>query len=281
MEEQNPVMALLEGLTQAIHELSHTVASQNNEFRSSVMDQLQHQQSTREFKIEGASMPKFYGKPHESVDEFIFEAKLFMNGKNIDFNHSVNQARVVAMLASNLRDGAASWYHSRIMIDNEPICSINEFEAALRDEFLPPDQQHRLRAALRACKQTTDVEEYVSRFRKIITQVREMSALDKVDHFIMGLKPETRKEVDYLNCSSLKAAISAAQAYERAHFGGGRRQSVVRRDGPEPMDISQMTTRPSLEECRRERLCFYCREPGHRISDCPKKRQGNAGAQRM
>ncbi|GMF40126.1 unnamed protein product [Phytophthora fragariaefolia] len=130
MEEQNPVMALLEGLTQAIHELSHTVATQKYEFRSSVMYQQQHQQSNREFKIEDASMPEFHGKPHERVDEFIFEAKLFMNG-NIDVNHSVNQARVVAVLASNLRDGAALWYHSRIMIDNEPICSIDEFEATL------------------------------------------------------------------------------------------------------------------------------------------------------
>ncbi|ETO83702.1 hypothetical protein F444_02319 [Phytophthora nicotianae P1976] len=245
------------------------------------MDQLQQQQSSREFKVEGASMPKFHGKPQESVDEFIFEAKLFMNGKNIDYHHPGNQARVVAMLASNLRDGAASWYHSRIMIDNEPISSIDNFEEALRDEFLPPDQQHRLRAALRACKQTSDVEEYVSRFRKIITQIRDMSALDKVDHFITGLKPDTRKEVDYLNCNSLKTAISAAQAYERAHFGAARRQTAARRDGPEPMDISQVTTRPTVEQCRRQGLCFYCRKPGHRISDCPKKRQGNEGAQRM
>ncbi|ETI54953.1 hypothetical protein F443_02320 [Phytophthora nicotianae P1569] len=245
-------MTLLEGLTQAIHELSHTVATQNNDFRSSVMDQLQQQQSSREFKVEGASMPKFHGKPQESVDEFIFEAKLFMNGKNIDYHHPGNQARVVAMLAK-----------------------------ALRDEFLPPDQQHRLRAALRACKQTSDVEEYVSRIRKIITQIRDMSALDKVDHFITGLKPDNRKEVDYLNCNSLKTAISAAQAYERAHFGAARRQTAARRDGPEPMDISQVTTRPTVEQCRRQGLCFYCRKPGHRISDCPKKRQGNEGAQRM
>ncbi|KAI9984517.1 hypothetical protein PInf_005875 [Phytophthora infestans] len=245
------------------------------------MDQLQHQRSSRELKIEGASMPKFYGKPQESVDEFIFETTLFMNGKNIDYGHPANQVRVVAMLACNLRESAASWYHNRIMIDKEPIGSIDEFEAALRDEFLPPDQQHRLRAALRCCKQTSDVEEYVSRFRKIITQARDMSALDKVDHFIMGLKPETRKEVDYLNCNSLRAAVSAAQAYERAHFGGGRRSHAARRDAPEPMDISQVSSRPNLEQCRRQRLCFYCREAGHRISDCPKKRQGNDGAQRM
>ncbi|ETP24768.1 hypothetical protein F441_02293 [Phytophthora nicotianae CJ01A1] len=191
-------------------------------------------------------MPKFHGKPQESVDEFIFEAKLFMNGKNIDYHHPGNQARVVAMLASNLRDGAASWYHSRIMIDNEPISSIDNLKRHFEtNSFLPT------------------------------------SNIDKVDHFITGLKPDNRKEVDYLNCNSLKTAISAAQAYERAHFGAARRQTAARRDGPEPMDISQVTTRPTVEQCRRQGLCFYCRKPGHRISDCPKKRQGNEGAQRM
>ncbi|GMF36737.1 unnamed protein product [Phytophthora lilii] len=102
MEEQNPVMALLDGLTQAIHERSHMVANQNSEFRASVMEQLQHQHSHREIRIEGASMPTFHGKLQESVDKFIFEAKLFMNGKNIDYDLPGNQARVVAMLASNL-----------------------------------------------------------------------------------------------------------------------------------------------------------------------------------
>lgn len=52
--------------------------------------------------------------------------------------------------------------------------------------LFPPISKHRLRAVLRACKQTTDVEKYVSHVRKIIPQVRNMSALDKVDHFSTG-----------------------------------------------------------------------------------------------
>ncbi|KAF4137467.1 hypothetical protein GN958_ATG13311 [Phytophthora infestans] len=64
-----------------------------------------------------------------------------MNGKNVDYRHPGSQARVVSMLARNLRGGAASSYHRRIMIDNEPISSIDEFEVALREEFISPDQQ--------------------------------------------------------------------------------------------------------------------------------------------
>ncbi|KAJ0398062.1 hypothetical protein ATCC90586_001664 [Pythium insidiosum] len=204
-------------------------------------------------------MRKYHGRPDESVDEFIFEAKLFMSGKNIDYNRHENQARVVAMVASNLRSGAASWYHSRVMVDRMPITNIDEFEQALTAEFIPPDQQQRLRAALRACRQTGHVDDYVARFRKIIAQVREMSQLDKVDRFVEGLKPETKKEVNYLRCTTLTEAIAAAQAYERDHFGGERPPRRPRSNGdsgPEPMDLSNAgVVKPTKDMCRQQNLC--------------------------
>ncbi|KAI9919593.1 hypothetical protein PsorP6_017717 [Peronosclerospora sorghi] len=146
------------------------MANQNHEFYSLMMEQLQQQQYNREFKTEGASMPTYHGRPDESVDEFIFEVKLLMSGKNIDYKRHENQTRVMAMLAINLRSGAASWYHSRVMVDQRPIMDIDEFERVLSAEFIPPDQQQRLRAALRACLQTGHVDDYVARFRKIIAQ---------------------------------------------------------------------------------------------------------------
>ncbi|KAI9910300.1 hypothetical protein PsorP6_010883 [Peronosclerospora sorghi] len=69
-------MTLLEGLTRSIYKLSQNMVNKNNEFRSLMMEQLQQQDHNREFKIEGASMPTYHGRPDESVDEFIFEAKL-------------------------------------------------------------------------------------------------------------------------------------------------------------------------------------------------------------
>ncbi|KAG6947200.1 hypothetical protein JG688_00015644 [Phytophthora aleatoria] len=54
-------------------------------------------------------MPTFSGKPTESVDEFIFRAKLFMDGKCIDYTAATNMQRVIAILAANLRNGAASY----------------------------------------------------------------------------------------------------------------------------------------------------------------------------
>ncbi|KAJ0394738.1 hypothetical protein ATCC90586_008852 [Pythium insidiosum] len=270
MEGENLVMTLLEGLTRAIHEIGHTMATQSHEFQSMMLEQAQRQHSSREFKIEGASMPTFHGRPDESVDEFIFEAKLFMSGKNIDYNRADNQGRVVAMLASNLRSGAASWYHSRIMVECNPIETIGEFHQALTREFIPPDQQQRLRAALRTCRQTGHADDYVARFRKRIAQVREMSQLDRVNR-----------------CETLTDAIAAAKAYERAHFGGEkppRRSRLAQESGPEPMDLLYAgVTKPTKKMCRQQNLCFYCREGGHRISQCPKRgqKQGNDSGRRI
>lgn len=210
MAQESPVLALLEGITRSIHELTSSVSAQNHELCSMVANQIKHQHSNREFKVESVSMPTFHGRPNESVDEFIFEAKIFMNGKNIDYTRPENQGRVVAMLASNLRTGAVSWYHRRIMVENNPISTINDFEQALNDELIPPDQQQRSGAVFRACRQTGHVDDYVARFRKIIAQVREMTQLDKVDRFVEGLKPETRMEINYLLCATLSEAIAAA-----------------------------------------------------------------------
>ncbi|KAL4145629.1 hypothetical protein PRNP1_013296 [Phytophthora ramorum] len=191
------------------------------------------------------------------------------------------------MLASNLRGGAASWYHTRVAIEQRPLPDLTSFQAALTEEFVPPDQQYRIRAALRKCRQVGTIDDYVAQFRRLIAQVRDMGQLDQIDHFCAGLKEETRKEVSYLRCQTLSAAISHAQSFERAHFTvdsspSDRAGPVAAAATPEPMDISAMDSRRiSKEACRQHRLCFYCKAPGHRIHDCPKKpRQGNDHAQR-
>ncbi|KAF4027864.1 Retrotransposon gag protein [Phytophthora infestans] len=234
------------------------------------------------FKVEGTSIPHFSEMPDESVDEFIFCAKMFMQGKNLNYDDQRNDARVVAMLASSLRAGAASWYHTRVAIEQRPIANISDFHDALTHEFVPPDLQYRIRAALRKCRQTKGIDDYVAEFRRLIAQVREMSQLDQIDHFCEGLKPETRKESTYL-------------PFERAHFAQRSRQD--RQQGaafgdtkashgegqPEPMDISMVNTRSiSKDECRTRNLCFYCKASGHRIHNRPKKPvQGNVHAQQM
>ncbi|KAI9985273.1 hypothetical protein PInf_004599 [Phytophthora infestans] len=262
--------ALAESLSMAMSQLSEHLMQQNQQFQSAVLEQMTQRHPAPEFKVEGTSMPHFSGMPDESVDEFIFRAKI-------------------------LRAGAASWYHTRVAIEQRPIANISDFHDALTHEFVPPELQYRIRAALRKCRQTKSIDDYVAEFRRLIAQAREMSQLDQIDHFCEGLKPETRKKITYLRCSTLSAAISHAQAFEWAHFAQRSRQD--RQQGaafgdakashgegqPEPMDISMVNTRSiSKDECRTRNLCFYCKASGHRIHNCPKKPvHGNVHAQQM
>ncbi|POM72556.1 LOW QUALITY PROTEIN: hypothetical protein PHPALM_10706, partial [Phytophthora palmivora] len=110
------------GLSQQNAQIYQDFQSYLQGYHQQLQQQWQHQeeqrlaqQAQREYRVEGISMPTFHGRPQESVAEFIFRAKLFMRGKGINFEDPQQGSRIVAMLAANLRDGAASWYHAKIM----------------------------------------------------------------------------------------------------------------------------------------------------------------------
>ncbi|DBA01720.1 TPA: hypothetical protein N0F65_010130 [Lagenidium giganteum] len=110
-----------------------------------------------------------------------------------------------------------------------------------------------------------------------------MGELDKVMHFMRGLHPRTREEVQYRDHSTLAKAMKTALDYDRAHRNnGGSRFQGNRRDfskpprysppkqnnnEAEPMEIDSATI--STEECRQKRLCFLCKKPGHVKANCP------------
>ncbi|KAF0706333.1 hypothetical protein AaE_014171 [Aphanomyces astaci] len=90
-----------------------------------------------------------------------------------------------------------------------------EFEYGLREEFEPSDLQERLRDRLFALQQKgcKDLVEYIEKFRRICTDVQEMSELDKLTFIIRWLKLKTREEVKYRQSKTLSEALE----YERAH----------------------------------------------------------------
>lgn len=66
------------GLSQQNAQIYQDFQSYLQGYQQQLQQQLQTQHGPREYKIEGVSMPTFSGRPGESVDEFIFRAKLFM-----------------------------------------------------------------------------------------------------------------------------------------------------------------------------------------------------------
>ncbi|EEY70556.1 uncharacterized protein PITG_05996 [Phytophthora infestans T30-4] len=117
-------------------------------------------------------------------------------------------------------------------------------------------------------KNVACLEDYVSSFRNIICKVEDMSDIDKVMHFQKGLSVEIRQEVKLRQFRNTTDAISFALMYDRTH-------SVASVEEPTPMEIGSSWF-VSRDECMRNSLCFYCKEPGHRLSSCPKRQGRNA-----
>eukprot|EP00644_Phytophthora_capsici_P019454 jgi/Phyca11/133652/e_gw1.621.1.1 len=162
------------------------------------------------------------------------------------------QGRILAVLGGSLKDGAAQWYIER------------------------------------HCK---DLPDYISKFRHLITQVKEMSELDKIMYFLRGLSSSIREEVQYRRSATLTDAITVALDYDRSHAHRGRsdnardkpryrsydsKRSKNQNDGPVPMEIDNVRV-PSKEECMRRNLCFRCGSAAHRARQCPMQPQQTFG----
>ena len=119
-----------------------------------------------------------------------------------------------------------------------------------------------------------------------------MSNVASIFYFTQGLKHQTRAEVEYRRYPSLSQAINVAYDFEQSHFGvrTSRRAQPFRRQEiwprprfedarPEPMEIDNVQV-VSKEECFQRKLCFYCKQPGHRLAECPTRpRNRNASRQ--
>jgi len=56
-----------------------------------------------EYKVEGISMPNYYGKMGKSVDLYFFQFKVFFKAKNINYKDIDQQGRVLAIFYATKR----------------------------------------------------------------------------------------------------------------------------------------------------------------------------------
>ncbi|KAF1319537.1 Retroelement pol polyprotein, partial [Globisporangium splendens] len=259
-----------------------------------MMQQMIESNASSSFKVEGSKLPSYGGALHESYALFYEQVEQYFEARNVDWRSSHLCKRVLATLAGALRGAAAQWY----IMKKADISTVDEFFEELEREFVPADFQVRLRDRLRALNQKScqGLSDYVTKFSYTMTQVEEMSELDKVVYFTQGMLSNTRKEVQYRRCETLAAAVTVALDFERAHFGVSsnversnrgvgrsyhqRRTESARRSYDEavPMEVDnvQVITR---DECMRKNLCFYCRKEGHRKAEC-RARQRVGGVHR-
>ncbi|KAG3113320.1 hypothetical protein PI124_g5075 [Phytophthora idaei] len=293
MREQQQFMARTAELQR---QMAATLQQQQQQ-QATVSQQQQPSDSTahdtREYRAEGIAMPKFSEMKDDNVGDYMFSAKLYFKSKNIKFGADAPQQRPLSLLVANLKGPAAAWYREYVSHDGNYLQSVTQFEELLTSEFTAPDRQEHLRDQLLRLWQTNFgcLEDYVAAFRSIICKIEDMSDIDKVMHFQKELVVEIRQEVKLSQFRSTTEAISFALMYDRTHNVGSRGQSKEQAnhraqgqrrfqhpqspvEEPTPMEIdsSRFVFR---DECLRKNLCFYWKEPGHRLADCRKRQTRN------
>jgi hypothetical protein len=235
-----------------------------------------------------AELPKFNGRPNESLSMWIFQANNVFRARGIE-----NLDRL-PYVSTCLGEAALAWYHNwytAIELGNsQPIASWHEFELGIRAAFEPPRQQQLLRTQLRNLKQTTSTQNYTYSFRAILGQIASMHEEDKISYYLHGLHPKLRGDVETKEPQLLEDAIKVAITLDQirpssvspfpvmrtAHKLPFQKGPVTQNPDskPIPMEIGTISTRlSSKRQGNKEpeyykKYCSKCPRYGHTDEEC-------------
>ncbi len=134
-------------------------------------------------------LPLYSGEPDENIYLWCKQLQV------IFMTQRVEDEELQIYYASTAMEGAAlHWFlNNHIGMEDEKLrwTSWDSFQQAITEAFQPPRYQKHLRMQLRKLRQTGTALEYVTKFHSIIEQVEDMSEMDKIMHFLDGLKPVT------------------------------------------------------------------------------------------
>src|SRR5688572_17119433 len=154
-------------------------------------------------------LPPFHGRPNKNMTTWLFQIKKIFQAKRI------TGKQAIPFVAEGLREAALIWYQN-MCAQGGPPRDLDIFTLAITHAFQPVNHQQLLRRQLRALRQTGQVQKYVYKFRNLMGQIANMDKMDKVMHFVDGLKLATQVEVNYNMPRTLEMAIEIAIRYDMA-----------------------------------------------------------------
>ena len=213
----------------------------------------------------------------------------------------------IAFAVNLLRDAALLWWKQLHDARSEYIPNTwAEFARSLRSEFKPSNAESLARQELALLKQTTNITEYVSKFRKIMMDLPNMHDSDAKFQFIQGLQYEAKLQVMMKEPSTLFEAYKQAEYFEMVQqdargvskfetfnnhsFGNNQ----VNNSGVMPMELDLVMSELNAIKQQFHRnnnynnnnnndrfkgrnqhdnniSCFYCNKPGHIKRHCRKR----------
>ena len=192
-----------------------------------------------------------------------------------------------------LRDEALLWFRSSYENwDPATPLSWEVLRTAMRQHFVPPNEDRRLQDEWASLRQHGSVFEYVSVLTALAMRISGLSQVQILDKFIRGLKPKTRIEVELRDPKTTEEAYRLADCFDRIVYGAKSTSfltqnynrytstnATVNSEYVEPMQIDTLRPRRhgaarNVQQQPRERLCFNCGKPGHIAASCPSVRKG-------
>ncbi|KAF1329375.1 reverse transcriptase, partial [Globisporangium splendens] len=155
----------------------------------------------------------------------------------------------------------------------------DHFKTELKKAFEPPQSEFRARAEFLKLRQGRfDLHSYAQRTRYLVSSIVDepIDVPTQVVTFMTGLNDgpirnqlfrEYPKTLDEAIERAMQEEFSMKQAKFHGFASRPMRQSNVVHDGPEPMDISHIST-PGNERPRNDGKCFRCGKPGHIARNC-------------
>ncbi|KAF1313280.1 reverse transcriptase, partial [Globisporangium splendens] len=179
----------------------------------------------------------------------------------------------------NLAGRAKSWAYGKRLSDPNCFYSYEDFKAELKAAFEPPQSEFRARAEFLKLRQGRfDLHSYAQRARFLVSSIVDepIDVPAQVVTFMTGLNDgpirnqlfrEYPKTLDEAISRAMQEEFSIKQAKFQGFPSRPPRQANVAHDGPEPMDISYIST-PGNERPRNDGKCFRCGKSGHFARNC-------------
>lgn len=227
---------------------------------------------------------KFHGKAREDPYDWFFELDCFFDvATDLDSERSR-----VSFTVSLLRGDALKWWRQAKASGVPDDLGYVGFKTLLCARFRTTDPVRDARDQLAALKQTHSARAYSSIFRTTALSIPDLSIAEALDRYIRGLKSPVKVQVMLHSPRSLEDAMRLAETYDSIMFietsrkpGYPFRSTTPKPTSSDAMEVDSISrTEPGKiakltpelrEKLRKEGKCFFCRESGHMVKNCPKK----------
>ena len=221
------------------------------------------------------------GRRPTELRNWFESARTYLSATQIDWD----SPRAVSFLAAHFEGELAKWWTFQVSAHaNDPVAGLHsatdlqKVAMAFHAERAPDEDA---RDEINGLRQTGSVLSYAHRLQDLLLHLPDRSEADKVHNFTSGLKPKVKTEVVLKKPKTLEEAIRLAAEADALLLQHGLLDKKT--SEATPMDLGTATTTPSpsrptkfkrlTPEERKELIrvggCFWCRETGHRLKDCP------------